>query len=90
MPCQYRLLLEENVLKSLLILLFQKSPMHLISDVEKHSSAEKAGLEQGYYLACVNGEDVMHLPHNECVEKIMYENKTGSVATSKTLQLIKF
>ena len=44
--------------------------MHLICEVVKDSVAFQAGLKQGEYLACINGEDVMHAPHDYCVSKI--------------------
>jgi len=44
--------------------------MHVICEVEKGSVADDSGLQDGDILACVNGEDVMHNSHEECVRKI--------------------
>ena len=45
--------------------------MHVICDVEKGSVAENAGLKNDDILACVNGEDIMHKSHKECVDRIL-------------------
>lgn len=55
-------------LKSILI---QDDPLHLIHHVEEGSSADKAGLKKGDCLACVNGVDVMHFSHDDCIIEIM-------------------
>ncbi|CAK8676583.1 unnamed protein product [Clavelina lepadiformis] len=72
------------------LLMNKDSPMHIICDIARGSEAERVGLRNGDIVACVNGCDVMHMSHTDCVQEIRNygDSLELTVAPRRTMEIL--
>ncbi|KAI6652232.1 SH3 and multiple ankyrin repeat domains protein 3-like isoform X1 [Oopsacas minuta] len=63
--------------------------LQYVAQVDKAGAAERAGLEVGHFILCINGQNVVTMPHNEVVELVRTTKKVLEMTVTRSLQIQK-
>ena len=59
--------------------------LQYVAQVDKAGAAEKAGLEVGHFILCINGQQVVTMPHNQVVELVRTTKKVLEMTVTRSL-----